>query len=92
MKAKPIRIVDRLEKGTQKKIVKMVRVEWNCGDREEDTWETENKMKAGSPEWFKEMGKKKLGSDSATNLIQGGRLVAYAIFDRIAGWDLVRDC
>ena len=38
MKAKPIRIVDRLEKGTQKKIVKMVRVVWNCVDREEDTW------------------------------------------------------
>ncbi|OAP07750.1 hypothetical protein AXX17_AT2G09100 [Arabidopsis thaliana] len=90
MKAKPIRLVDRFEKGTQKLIMKMVRVVWNCGDREEDTWETENKMKADSPEWFKEMGKKELGSDSGTNPIQGGRLVAYAILDRIAGWDLVR--
>jgi len=42
------------------------------GDREEDTWETENKMKADSPEWSKEMGKKELGSDSGTNPIQGG--------------------
>ena len=52
--------------------MKMVRAVWNCGDREEDTWETENKMKADFPEWFKEMDKKELGSDSGPNPIQGG--------------------
>ena len=33
MKAKPVRIVDRTKKGTQRKIVKMVRVVWNCGEK-----------------------------------------------------------
>ncbi|KAG7599389.1 Zinc finger CCHC-type [Arabidopsis suecica] len=55
VEARPIRIMDRMEKGTRRKKVNMVKVLWNYGGREESTWETENKMKADFPKWFKEM-------------------------------------
>ena len=42
----------------------MIQVHWACGEREEATQETENKMKADFPEWFKEIGKNQLDSDS----------------------------
>ncbi|KAG7594102.1 Integrase catalytic core [Arabidopsis thaliana x Arabidopsis arenosa] len=46
VKAKPIRIIDRMEKGTRGKRINMVKVLWDCGGREEATWETENKIMA----------------------------------------------
>ncbi|KAG7583636.1 Ribonuclease H-like superfamily [Arabidopsis suecica] len=72
VKAKPIRIIDRMEKGTRGKRINMVKVLWDCGGREEATWETENKIRADFSEWYKEMGKEELESDSGTNPIQGG--------------------
>lgn len=64
--------MDRMTKGTRGKSRDLLKVLWNCGGREEYTWETENKMKANFPEWFKEMGKDQLDADSRTNPIQGG--------------------
>ncbi|KAG7567925.1 Zinc finger CCHC-type superfamily [Arabidopsis thaliana x Arabidopsis arenosa] len=72
VEARPIRIMDRMEKGTRRKKVNMVKVLWDCGGREESTWETENKMKADFPKWFEEMDEDPLESDSGTNPIQGG--------------------
>ncbi|KAL1188198.1 hypothetical protein V5N11_003227 [Cardamine amara subsp. amara] len=72
VEAKPIRIMDRMEKGTWKKRINMIKVLWGCGGHEETTWETENKMKADFSKWFKEMEKEQLESDSRTNPIQGG--------------------
>ncbi|KAG7588696.1 Zinc finger CCHC-type [Arabidopsis suecica] len=72
VEARPIRIMDRMEKRTRRKKVNMVKVLWDCGGREESTWETENKMKADFPKWFKEMDEDPLESDSGTNPIQGG--------------------
>jgi len=72
VEAWPVRIMDRMTKGTRGKSRDLLKVLWNCGGREEYTWETENKMKANFPEWFKEMGKDQLDADSRTNPIQGG--------------------
>ncbi|KAG7571564.1 Ribonuclease H-like superfamily [Arabidopsis suecica] len=84
VEANPIRIVDRMEKGTRWKRINMIKVLWNCGGREKTTWETENKMKADFSKWFKEMGKDQLESDSGTNPFKGeGRLVTPAILNRI---------
>ncbi|KAG7583880.1 Ribonuclease H-like superfamily [Arabidopsis suecica] len=71
VEANPIQIVDRMEKGTRRKKISMIKVFWDCGGREETTWETKNKMKADFPKWFKEMGKDQLETDSGTNPIQG---------------------
>ncbi|KAG7533312.1 Zinc finger CCHC-type [Arabidopsis thaliana x Arabidopsis arenosa] len=49
VEANPIRIVDRMEKGTRRKKISMIKVLWDCGGREETTWETENKMMADFP-------------------------------------------
>ncbi|KAG7594099.1 Zinc finger CCHC-type [Arabidopsis thaliana x Arabidopsis arenosa] len=46
VKAKPIRIIDQMEKGTRGKRINMVKVLCDCGGREEATWETENKIRA----------------------------------------------
>ena len=72
VEAWPVRIMDRMTKGTRGKSRDLLKVLWNCGGREEYTWETENKTKANFPEWFKEMGKDQLDADSRTNPIQGG--------------------
>ncbi|KAG7594042.1 Zinc finger CCHC-type [Arabidopsis thaliana x Arabidopsis arenosa] len=72
VKAKPIGIIDKMEKGTRGKRINMVKVLWNCRGREGATWETENKIRADFSEWYKEMGKEELESDSGTNPIQGG--------------------
>jgi len=57
VEAWPVRIMDRMKKRTWGKSMDLLKVLWNCGGREEYTWETENKMKANFSEWFKEMGK-----------------------------------
>ncbi|XP_010506891.1 PREDICTED: uncharacterized protein LOC104783430 [Camelina sativa] len=72
VEATPIRIIDRMVKEMRRKKMNMVKILWNCGGREEATWETENKMKADFPKWFKEMGEDQLDPDSGTNPLQGG--------------------
>jgi len=85
VEARLVRIMDRIKKGTRGKSWDLLKVLWNCRGREEYTWETENKMKANFPEWFKEMGKDQLDADSETNPIQGGRLVMPVILNKIVG-------
>ncbi|XP_010506868.1 PREDICTED: uncharacterized protein LOC104783406 [Camelina sativa] len=72
VKATPIRIIDRMVKGLRRKNINMVKILWSCGERDEATWETQNKMKANYPKWFKEMGEYQLEPDSGTNPFQGG--------------------
>jgi len=73
VEAWPVRIMDQMKKGTRGKSMDLLKILWNCGGREEYTWETETKMKANFPEWFKEMGKDQLGFD-LSNPIQRGDL------------------
>ncbi|KAL0802331.1 hypothetical protein Bca101_057507 [Brassica carinata] len=54
LEARPVRIVDRMEKATRRKVVQMVKAIWECNGREETTWETEAKMKAEFPKWFEQ--------------------------------------
>ncbi|KAG7599514.1 Retrotransposon gag domain [Arabidopsis suecica] len=80
VEANPIRIVDRMEKGTRRKKISMIKVLWDCGGREETTWETENKMKADFPKWFKEMASStscRVAQLSSGNCSTVGRLGGY---------------
>ncbi|KAG7543335.1 Integrase catalytic core [Arabidopsis thaliana x Arabidopsis arenosa] len=73
VEARPVRIIDRMEKKTRRKVINMVKVLWECNGREDATWETENRMKAEFPRWFEKMKKEEtLESDSGTNPSQVG--------------------
>lgn len=68
VEARLVKIIDRMEKKTRRKVINMVKVLWECNGREDTTWETKNKMKAEFPRWFEKMKKEKtLESDSGTN-------------------------
>jgi len=45
----PLRILDRKERGTRRKIVKMYKIQWNHHTEEEATWETENYLNTKFP-------------------------------------------
>ncbi|KAF8115503.1 hypothetical protein N665_0026s0047 [Sinapis alba] len=73
LEARPVRIIDRIEKSTRKKTIQMVKVIWDCSGREETTWETDARMKAEFPKWFEQYAMDgTLGSDSRTNPSQVG--------------------
>lgn len=72
IEAVPIRVVDRMEKITRRKTIRMVKVVWLSNGKEETTWETENRMRADFPGRFEELEIEALGSDSGTNPIQVG--------------------
>jgi len=38
----PIKILDKKERGTRRKVVKMYKIQWNHHTEEEATWETED--------------------------------------------------
>ena len=49
LETNPVRIVDRMEKATRKKVIPLIKVVWDCNGKEESAWETEAKMKADFP-------------------------------------------
>ena len=87
LETRPVRIVDRMEKATRKKVIPLIKVVWYCNGKEESTWETEAKMKADFPEWFKQFEEEvMLGLDSGTNPYQVG------VTCSIASPILAKDC
>ena len=73
LETSPVRIVDRMEKATRKKIIPMIKVVWDCSGKELSTWETEAKMKADFPRWYSQFENEEvLGLDSRTNPNQVG--------------------
>ena len=74
LETNPVRIVDRMEKATRKKVIPLIKVVWDCKGKEKSTWETQAKMKADLPEWFKQFEEEAvLGLDSGTNPYQVGK-------------------
>ncbi|KAH9615577.1 hypothetical protein KSS87_004157 [Heliosperma pusillum] len=49
---RPIRILDWKKKRLRNKVVSLVKVLWRCDKFEEETWETENFMRAKHPHLF----------------------------------------
>jgi len=73
VEARPTRIVDRMENGTRRKPIRMVKVLWSINGRDEFTWETENRMVVDYPKWYKSLTvEERLGPDSGTNPSQVG--------------------
>ena len=45
----PIKILDKKERGTRRRVVKMYKVQWNHHTEEEATWETEDYLNRHFP-------------------------------------------
>ena len=48
----PVKILDRKERGTRRKVIKMYKVQWNHHTEEEATWETESYLNQNLPGFF----------------------------------------